>query len=64
MVNANRAVVVALGVLLLSGGLLGCGKKEEPGPAERLGQSLDQAAEDLAEGVEKAKEDLEDSRAD
>jgi hypothetical protein len=45
-------------ISLLFGGLSGCEKQE--GPAEKAGKALDEAASDIRDAAEEAKEEIED----
>jgi hypothetical protein len=52
--------------VMVLGGLLGTGivACEKKGPAERVGEKLDDAAKDVKDGVEKAGDKIEDAAED
>lgn len=54
-ITLGRVLVITS---LALAGLSGCQKEE--GPAEKAGKALDEAASDIRETAEKAKEDIED----
>jgi len=60
MRGKNVALVLLLGGLLGTG-LVACEKK---GPAERAGEKIDDAAQQVKEGAEKAADKVEDAAED
>lgn len=51
------AIIAALGLGFASLAMTGC---EDKGPAEEVGEAIDDAGEDVKEAVEEATEDLDD----
>jgi len=55
---AKKTAVAAALALVAGIGLAAC---EEEGPAEQLGESIDESAEEVGEAVEEAGEEVQDS---
>ncbi|GJL48787.1 hypothetical protein [Candidatus Nitrospira salsa] len=55
---SRLSTVLFLSLTLLLPALNGC---EQQGPAERAGESVDEATEDAGEAIEEAGEDMEDT---
>jgi hypothetical protein len=60
MMKILKPTLAALFVAGLLSGVSGCDQpKDDAGPVEKTGRAVDQAAEDVSEGVKKAQEDIE-----
>lgn len=51
-------LISALGLAALPLGLTGC---EEEGPAERAGENMDEAADDVDDAIDEAADDIDDA---
>jgi hypothetical protein len=57
MATAATGTLAAGGLTIGAAALTGC---EEQGPAERAGETIDEAAEDVGDALEEAGEDIRD----
>ncbi|SHM14444.1 hypothetical protein [Vreelandella subglaciescola] len=56
-----KKLVVALGVLMMAGGLAAC---DNEGPAEEAGESIDESMDNAGENLEQMGDDIQDSAED